>query len=55
MRKLIKIEQVNSNKKYDFIILGNCIDPLNKKSKVLIVYYTVIQILFSLFLLSIFF
>lgn len=25
MRKIIKIKQVNSNKKYDFVILGNCI------------------------------
>lgn len=34
MRKLIKIEQVNSNKKYDFVILGNCSGPPKKKFKV---------------------
>lgn len=34
MRKLIKIEQVNSNKKYDFVILGNCSGPPNNKLKV---------------------
>ncbi|XP_008182570.1 protein abnormal spindle isoform X2 [Acyrthosiphon pisum] len=31
MRKLIKIEQVDNNRKYDFVIFGNCIDPLHKK------------------------
>jgi len=35
MRKLIKIEQIDNNRKYDFIVLGNCIDPSNKKFKVL--------------------
>lgn len=34
MRKLIRIEQVDNNRKYDFIIFGNCIDPLHKKLKV---------------------
>lgn len=35
MRKLIKIEQVDSSKKYDFVILGNCNGPANTKLKVL--------------------
>jgi len=34
MRKLIKIEEVDNNRKYDFVIFGNCIDPLRKKLKV---------------------
>lgn len=34
MRKLIKIEQVDNNKKYDFVILGNCNSPSYKKFKV---------------------
>lgn len=34
MRKLIKIEEVDSNKKYDFVVLGNCVDPINKQFKV---------------------
>lgn len=34
MRKLIKIEEVDNNRKYDFVILGNCIDPLHKKLRV---------------------
>jgi len=34
MRKLIKIEQVDNNRKYDFVIFGNCIDPLHKKLRV---------------------
>ncbi|XP_060849151.1 abnormal spindle-like microcephaly-associated protein homolog [Rhopalosiphum padi] len=33
MRKLIKIEQVDNNKKYDFVILGNCNSPSYKKFK----------------------
>ncbi|KAE9525583.1 hypothetical protein AGLY_014110 [Aphis glycines] len=33
MRKLIRIEQVDNNRKYDFIVFGNCIDPLHKKLK----------------------
>ncbi|XP_026817930.1 protein abnormal spindle-like isoform X2 [Rhopalosiphum maidis] len=33
MRKLIRIEQVDNNRKYDFVIFGNCIDPLQKKLK----------------------
>ncbi|KAF0764759.1 protein abnormal spindle-like isoform X1 [Aphis craccivora] len=33
MRKLIRIEQVDNNRKYDFVIFGNCIDPLHKKLK----------------------
>lgn len=36
IRKVIKIEQVDSNRKYDFIILGNCIAPVNKNLKVII-------------------
>lgn len=38
MRQSIKIEQVDSNRKYDFIILGNCVDPLNKKFKVIFIF-----------------
>jgi len=34
MRKLIRIEQVDNNKKYDFVILGNCNNPPHKKLKV---------------------
>jgi len=34
MRKLIRIEQVDNNKKYDFVILGNCYSPPYKKVKV---------------------
>ncbi|XP_025421851.1 protein abnormal spindle-like isoform X3 [Sipha flava] len=33
MRKTIKLEQKDSNIKYDFVIMGNCIDTLNKKLK----------------------
>lgn len=34
MRKLIKIEQTNGNRKFDFVILGNCNGPPQKKNKV---------------------
>lgn len=34
MRKSIKIEQVDNKRKYDFVIIGNCIDPLHKKLRV---------------------
>lgn len=34
MRKLIKIEQIDSNRKYDFVILGNCNSPQHKEKKV---------------------
>jgi len=34
IRKLIKIEQVDNNRKYDFVILGNCNGPPYKKFKV---------------------
>jgi len=34
MRKLIRIEQLDNNKKYDFVILGNCNNPPYKKLKV---------------------
>lgn len=34
MRKLIKIEQVDNNRKYDFVILGNCNGPPYKEFKV---------------------
>lgn len=34
MRKLIKIEQVDFNRKYDFVILGNCSGSPHKKFKV---------------------
>lgn len=33
MRKLIRIEQVDNNKKYDFVILGNCNSPPHKNLK----------------------
>lgn len=33
---MIKIEQKDANRKYDFIILGNCIEPLRKTLKVII-------------------
>lgn len=34
MRKLIKIEQLDNNRKYDFVILGSCSSPPYKKFKV---------------------
>lgn len=34
MRKLIKIEQIDSNRKFDFVILGNCNSLPQKKYKV---------------------
>lgn len=34
IRKLIRIEQKDSNKKYEFVILGSCDFPLSQKSKV---------------------
>lgn len=34
IRKVIKLEQVDNNRKYEFIILGNCFAPLNKNLKV---------------------
>ncbi|VVC38206.1 Hypothetical protein CINCED_3A000313 [Cinara cedri] len=33
VRKLIKIEQVDSNRKYDFVVLGNCNSPFYKQFK----------------------
>lgn len=35
IRKLIKLKQVDSNTKYEFIILGNCIAPVKNNVKVL--------------------
>ncbi|XP_050438518.1 protein abnormal spindle isoform X3 [Adelges cooleyi] len=35
IRKLVKIEQKDSNKKYDFVVLGSCNFPPHKRSKVL--------------------
>lgn len=43
MRKLIKIKQVDSNRKYDFVILGNCNGPPHKKFKVNIIEYFTFQ------------
>lgn len=45
IRKLIKIEQVDSNIKYDFVILGNCIDSQNKKLQVL---FEIFKVLFEI-------
>jgi len=38
MRKLVKIEQKDGNRKYDFVVLGNCVNPLGKKLKVIILF-----------------
>lgn len=42
MRKLIKLEQVDFNRKYDFVILGNCTGSPHKKFKVsdLIIFFS---------------
>jgi len=45
IRKLVKIAQKDGNGKYDFVVLGNCIDPLRKKFKVIILlFFCLLQI-----------
>jgi len=51
IRKLVKIAQTDGNGKYDFVVLGNCINPLRKKFKVIIL---LLFYLLRIFIINIF-